>query len=135
MDRAGRPTSDDALIHRVIVVTLPPDSHMQHLHQTEHTKKKKKQKETEPIRIHSAAYDYKTRNKQTNKQTNNKKNFVQGMTWFIESRNHWAVISPVIMNASGAVGDSVYDETVVSNVFGKQFEKSVAKSGSIMRDV
>ena len=51
----------------------------------------------------------------------------------VESRSHIAAMSPVMTNVSGVVG--LKRKTVVSSALGKQFEKSVARLASFMRDV
>src|SRR5262245_1617842 len=76
-----------------------------------------------------------------------------GDSWFVESLSHAAMISPVITNDCGPShfpsscklralvsinlvdSPSVWNLTVVSVVDGKVFSKSLARSGSFMRDV
>ena len=54
-----------------------------------------------------------------------------GQTWAVESRSHMASMSPVMTKVSG-LPSTVPKSTVVSRVFGKQFWKSHANSGSEM---
>lgn len=75
--------------------------------------------------------------------------FVRGWycaSWFVESRSHSALISPVTIKLCGPSHfpllyfflvsvPSICHRTVVSSVLGKAFSNSLAKSLSIIRDV